>query len=42
MKKLTYFLLFVCSPLLTSESQAVETSLFNDSASFTVAKAVKL
>ena len=42
MKKLTYFLLFACSPLLTSESQAIETSLFNDSASFTVARAVKL
>lgn len=42
MKKINYLLLFACSPFLIQPAQAFENSVFNDTASFTLAKAVKL
>ena len=42
MKKINYLLLFACSPFLIQSAQALENSVFNDTASFTLAKAVKL
>ena len=42
MKKINYLLLFACSPFLIQPAQASENFVFNDTASFTLAKAVKL